>query len=81
MQWLIALGVFVAGLGLLVLAVRSSKKSPRPSGGGAIGAFASGFEEAFDRRGAIIVEETEKRLEMEGEEESGAPPLEKGSDE
>jgi hypothetical protein len=80
-QWLIALGVFVAGLGLLVLAVRAGKNSPRPKGGGAIGAFGAGLEEAFDRRGAMILEENQKRLEMEGEEEGGDPPLEKGPDE
>ena len=74
MEWLIALGVFVAGIGLTALAVRSSKKSPRPRGGGAIGAFGAGFEEALDRRGALIAQENEKRLEMEGEEESGDPP-------
>ena len=79
MQWLIALGVFVVGLGLLVLAVRSSKKSPRPRGGGMIGAFGAGFDEAFDRRGALIAEQSEKRLEMEGEDDSGDPPETGGS--
>ena len=74
MEWLVALGVFVVGLGLTVWAVRSGKNSPRPRGGGMIGAFGAGLEEAFDRRGALIAKENEKRLEMEGEEDSGDPP-------
>jgi hypothetical protein len=71
MQWLIALGVFVAGLGLVALAV-STKKTSRPGGG--IGAFASGLAEALDPNAALIALENEKRLEMEGEEDSGDPP-------
>lgn len=72
MEWLIALTVFFVGIGLVALTVRS-KKGSLP-GGGAIGAFGAGLEEAFDRRGALIAQENEKRLEMEGEEESGDPP-------
>jgi hypothetical protein len=74
MQWLIALGVFVVGIGLTVWAVSSGKKSPRPLGGGVIAALGTALEEAFDRRGAQIALENEKRLEMEGEEDSGDPP-------
>lgn len=71
MEWLIALGVFVVGIGLVALAV-STKKTPRS--GGAIGAFATGLAEALDPRAALIAQENEKRLEMEGEEDSGDPP-------
>lgn len=74
MEWLIALGVLVAGIGLTAWAVSSSKNSPRPRGGGVIAALGNAFEEAFDRRGAQIAQENEKRLEMEGEEDSGDPP-------
>lgn len=73
MQWLIALGVFVIGLGLTVWAVSAGKKSPRPPGGGAVGAFVSGLAEALDPRVAQIAQENEKRLEMEGEEDAGDP--------
>lgn len=75
MEWLVALGVFVLGIGLTAWAVRSSKNSPRPAGGGVTAALGSALEEAFDRRGAQIAQENEKRLEMEGEEDNGDPPL------
>lgn len=71
MEWLIALGAFVVGMGLVVLAV-STKKSSRPSG--AIGAFTIGLAEALDPHAALIAQENEKRLEMEGEEDAGDPP-------
>ena len=74
MQWLIALGVFLVGIGLTAWAVSSSKNSPRPRGGGVITALGTALEEAFDRRGAQIALENEKRLEMEGEEDNGDPP-------
>jgi len=73
-QWLIALGVFLVGIGLTAWAVSSSKNSPRPRGGGVIAALGTALEEAFDRRGAQIALENEKRLEMEGEEDNGDPP-------
>ena len=52
----------------------SSKNSPRPRGRGVIAALGTALEEAFDRRGAQIALENEKRLEMEGEEDNGDPP-------
>ena len=71
MEWLIALGALVAGMGLVVLAV-STKKSSRPRG--AAGAFVTGLAEALDPAAAQIALENEKRLAMEGEEDNGAPP-------
>ena len=71
MEWLIAIGAFVAGMGLVVLAV-STKKSSRPRG--AAGMFVSGLAEALDPHAALIAQENEKRLQMEGEEDNGDPP-------
>lgn len=71
MQWIVAIGILLAGLVGMFFIVRSDNSARRKS---AAGSFFTGIAEAIDPNAAMIATENEKRANMEGEEDSGDPP-------
>lgn len=72
MEWLAALGVIVAALVLLPWWLATHSDVER-KGGGLANDFMSGLAEQLDPTAAMIANENEKRLAMEGEQDSGDP--------
>jgi hypothetical protein len=74
MEWLIAGIVLLASVTVLPWWLATSSNAAR-RGSGVLGSFMTGLAEQLDPRAALIRQENEKRAAMEGEEDSGDPPL------
>jgi hypothetical protein len=71
MQWLVPVIILVLAVWLVPMSVRSTKRSRRGRSGGVLASFAEGLATALDPSRRLIVEEMEKRQEMDGEEADG----------
>jgi hypothetical protein len=72
MEWLIT-GLLIAAGAILLPWWIATHSDPGRKGGGLANDFMSGLAEQLDPRAALIASENEKRLEIEGEQDSGAP--------
>jgi hypothetical protein len=66
-EWLIIAAIFIAAFWLVPMSVQSMKASRK----GRLGDVVGGFADAVDPGRAMIVEEMEKRQNMDGEEADG----------
>lgn len=72
MDWIISAILVLATAIVLPMMLASGKRKGLP--GSAMTGIAVGLAEVFDPKAAMIAEESEKRADMEGEDESGDGP-------
>ena len=71
MQWIVPLIILAAAYFLVPMWTRSMKRSRKGRLGGAMASFADGLATSLDPGRRLIVEEMEKRQNMDGEEADG----------
>ena len=69
-EWLVSISLIVAAFFWLPMSMRSTKRWQKGRTG-ILASFADGLATALDPRRQIVVEEMEKRQDMEGEEADG----------